>query len=330
MSLLQSIPLDSIQHLVYGTGGANGWIFLGTWLELEREFTAHHRSLHTQLLGMAGSSVGSLFALALSINFTATEFREFLIHAIEKHKDKLVMNVLNLTHKKGIIPMTILEVIVQEMLYIKYDPKTAAGMTLRTLHQLTHKECLILTHNLSYERSEVLDHRTHPDMPVVTAICMSCSIPGVFHAVPYKGCLYSDAGISNALPINFFPIDTTLAFNIFHYHEYKRPEDISMQDFFCRAMATGHTLTQHKIDAVPMAFRHRITSFTVPCNIENYLRQFLMAPKERDHLINIGQKGAKRLFHPEHSVLAHTVALYIQHVLPKTTTTTASDKEIKQ
>lgn len=317
MSLVKTVPLDSIRHLVFGVGGVNGWIFLGTWLALEQEFTLHQRSLQTQLLGVAGSSVGSLFGLALTINFTATEFREFLIHALDRHKDKLVMNVLNISRRKGIMPLTIIEAVVQDMLLIKYDVKTATGMTLRTLHQQTQKDCLIITHNVSYERSEVLDYRTHPDLPVTTAICMSCSIPGVFHAVDYKGCLYSDAGISNALPINLFPMETTLAFNIYHYHKYKKPEDITLQDFFCRAMAAGTTLTRHKIDAVPSALQHRITSFTLPCNIENYLERFLMPLAERNHLITIGYEGAKRLFNPEQNLLAHAIATYIQHIYPK-------------
>jgi predicted acylesterase/phospholipase RssA len=54
--------------------------------------------------------------------------------------------------------------------------------------------------NLTRRRAEYLSPDTHPSMPVLLALRMSCSVPLYFGAVPYAGDWYVDGGLVDAFP----------------------------------------------------------------------------------------------------------------------------------
>jgi predicted acylesterase/phospholipase RssA len=73
-------------------------------------------------------------------------------------------------------------------------------LTLADLHARTGKTLRICVCNLTKRRAEYWTHETHPGVSLVHALRISCSVPLLFAAISYKGDLYVDGAVSNALP----------------------------------------------------------------------------------------------------------------------------------
>jgi len=305
------LDLSTVHHLCFGVGGANGWIFIGCIENLERAFVRQKKSLYAQLEGASGSSVGSLFALAMVMNYGAIEFREFLKSCMDRYKDEIKINILSLQRHKGILDLDVLKRIVEDMLTAKFGSEHA-NMTMSELYKHTERSCIIMTHNLSLSRSEVIDEMSFPDLPVSKAICMSCAIPGICHAIEHAGCVYTDAGISNGLPFEFFPLETTLVFNLYSGHGYVSPEEMSMPDFFCRIVHAFDTLTSYKLEQVPQELRYRVLTLDVPCCLQHALAGFVLSDEDRDRLISVGLHGSMTLFHRNTALVSQALVMYLR------------------
>ena len=309
--IMAHVRIDAVHYLCFGVGGANGWVFVGLWMAIEKEMLRRKTSLQSQIRGASGASVGSLLALAVVLNYTAIEFCEFLKRCTMKYKSKIRrINVFELASKKGILSTEVIGDVVQEMLAQKLG-ENHRMVNLETLYDLTHKEYVITTHNTSYERGEVIDCRSFPLLPVHKAVQMSCAIPGIFHAIEHNGCLYTDAGISNGLPFEVFPLENSLVFNLFGHHGYAHSEDMGVPDFFCRVVHAFDVLTRNKIEAVPAHLRHHILTLDVPCLINSALQGFILTDEDRDRLIHIGLTAGLTLFHYQTAVFSQAIVWYM-------------------
>lgn len=280
-------------------------------MTLEEEFFQQGISLQSQILGTSGASIGSIFCLAILLNFRALEFNEFLKTSLVKYKDMIsTLNFFQLSEHKGLIPIDVIRGLVQDMLTLKYG-ESNKEMTLKELYSYTHKDFIIATHNTSYERGELIDHKTSPELQVWKAAAMSCAIPVLFHAVPYRGCLYSDAGVSNGLPFEAFPLEKSLVFNLFGHHTYVAQDEMSIQDFLCRFVHAYEILTMYKINAVPPHLRKRILSLKVPCLMQCAIEGFKLTDTERNKLVSIGKIGAMSLLKYKETLATHAITTYM-------------------
>ncbi len=98
-------------------------------------------------------------------------------------------------------------------------------LTFEEMFNITGKTLVVVATNTSTYEGDRFSYKTHPDMPVLKALGMSCNLPILFTKNLYDDTYYVDAGISENFPINdvddgetvVFGIDTTAgAPNPFH------------------------------------------------------------------------------------------------------------------
>lgn len=307
---MSRVTVESTEYLCFGSGGANGWVFVGILMALEREMERCGLTFKTQIKGASGASVGSIFALAVMLNYDAIELREMAKRCLEKYSDRLSqLNLAELRTRKGLIDTKVIGDAVSDFIEHKLG-KDQRNITLGDLYKQTKKHLVIAAHNASYERGEILDYRSAPDLEVHKAIQMSCAIPVIFQIVAHNRCAYSDAAQSNSLPFEVFDMERTLAFNVMGRHEYASPEDMSAADYFCRISHTYEAITRTKIDHLPPHLQRRIMSLYVPCVVGNVVGNMILTDESRDMLINLGLTTGLGMFYYPTAIVSHAAIMY--------------------
>jgi hypothetical protein len=309
-------PIDpgSVEYIVVGVGGANGWVYLGMLAAIEAEFKRANSTLQTAIKGAAGSSIGSMISVALVLQYTTTELMQFLETATAKYRTRLTeINVLDITRKRGLTSTQCIEDALNDMIAQKLG-ESKRGATLAELHAVTGRHLVIATHNLSRERGEMLDHLTFPNLAVARAVAMSCCIPGIFQMVEENDSLYVDAGVSNGLPIEVFPISQSLALHQRATHGYTAPGDMSLRDGFCRLIHGFDALCRNKIASLAPEDRRRVLSIEIPCQMAHTLNGIVLPDEYRDRLVDVGRCAALTLFHHRTAMVSQVLHNYLRVV----------------
>lgn len=167
--------------IVLGSGGARGVIALGAVDELQRQ------GFFDEATEFAGVSIGSVLAAGLVLGVCP---RKMLRTAVRwpMEPDLRPAN-FGLDRGKGLVKF------IQRMLCLK------KRITLGELHAQTKKTLVICVCNVSDRVPEYWSHKTHPDMSLVKALRISCSIPFIFGSVRHQGKLYVDGAWADALPM---------------------------------------------------------------------------------------------------------------------------------
>ena len=306
------IELTDIKYLCFGVGGVNGWVHVGILMALERELIRQGTTLADRIQGVSGASVGSLLAVAVAINFTATEIHDFLRESAVAYQDRFeTPNLLELHMTKGLMSTDVLRDLVRDLLRRKFG-KANQDMTLGELHRITKKRLHIATHNISKMRGEILDHVSHPTLPLPQAVCMSSAIPGVFQPVALGDSLYVDAGMSNELPYEpFNEMEATLAFYLATDHRHVEPAAMTIVEFFSRLTSGVSMKTVAKINALPQHLKHHVLWLRVPSLMSKALQGFLLDEEQRKTLVDIGAAAGSALVNYRVALLSQAAVLWI-------------------
>ena len=104
-----------ITQLCYSGGGSGGWFFVGAVRALEQIMAAHGIDLSRHIQRAAGSSVGSMIALAHALRMSGEEL-EALAAEMSIACRGLQMNILDLPSKHGVISMEPIAAMVRTIL----------------------------------------------------------------------------------------------------------------------------------------------------------------------------------------------------------------------
>jgi hypothetical protein len=163
-------------HLVISSAGPYGLIQLGMLSSLSLERPESIR----------GTSAGSFIAVLISIGIPIDEIIEYMIKR-PLHK----WFKLDLTIHAVISANCFMELLAP--LFHAYDvPLT---ITMKELYERTTMDIYLYTTAITELKAVELHHLTHPDLPVMTAISMSSSIPFMFPPVLYEGDYHIDGGV---------------------------------------------------------------------------------------------------------------------------------------
>lgn len=183
---------------VFSGGGSRGIAYCGAIQEL------HKRGYMVGIKNFAGSSAGSIIAGALacgaSFNFLIKELSEVNLASFLDYGNR-IKAVWNLYYHKGASPgdafrnwyATVIEKLTGDR-----------EITLGQVHDKYGGRLVITGTSLNTREPVYFDHVTHPDMPLVTAVRISMSIPGLFIPVEYRGDVYVDGGVLDNYPANVF------------------------------------------------------------------------------------------------------------------------------
>ncbi|HCU57597.1 MAG TPA: hypothetical protein DF984_05135 [Anaerolineaceae bacterium] len=205
------------RNLVFKGGGIRGIAYLGAVEELER------LGLMEKIQRVAGSSVGAISALMVSLRLPAKEIKSIF--------DTLDFSRIPQarTEDQPVSILTRLEVAtcsqrllknfgwysseyfynwIKELIaeYVQGNPDA----TFADLRQMGYRDLYVVVSNMTKHCAEVMSVESTPDVAVADAIRMSMSIPLYFEALHFdgqtfgKGDLYVDGGLFNNYPVDVF------------------------------------------------------------------------------------------------------------------------------
>lgn len=178
-----------ITELAIAGGGVRGLAFLGALYELEQQHLLDIKKI-------AGTSIGAFVAVCIVVGYTIKELIDVLFdYDFNTIKD---LDITNFTKTKSILKGYQLNVFFVTIISKKVDNTiTMYELFTQTGIHFIAVTCCLTTQNICY-----IDHISHPDLPVLTAILMSSAIPGLLPPIQYNGSLYIDGGMLNNFPIN--------------------------------------------------------------------------------------------------------------------------------
>lgn len=163
-----------------GSGGPRGTLFLGAASCLQRE------GYFDAATTFSGASVGAVIAAGLVLGRNCRNMLEIAIkHPIQPD---IVPGSFGFDTGKGLAQF------IRRLLGLRKK------MTLADMFARTGKTLRICVCNVSKKRAEYWTHETHPNVSLVHALRISCSVPFMFSAVRYRGDLFVDGAIADHLP----------------------------------------------------------------------------------------------------------------------------------
>jgi len=213
------------ESLIFEGGGTKGMVYAGAIQRLEEA------GLLSGVRYFAGTSAGAQTAALVAVGYTGSEMLEVMkTTPWDKLMDKSSImgcfgcfpNIHRLMSQHGWCKGEVLQNHLEELITRKMGPKC-------TLQQLYEKRGVVLrvgACNVATRKFELLDHETHPNMPVSVAARASSNIPLVFVPVEYisvrggKRNLYVDGGLEGNIPMKAFPGMHGLAFDLMNTNDW--------------------------------------------------------------------------------------------------------------
>jgi len=188
----------TIKHLVISGGGPSGFITYGAAKLLSKEQFWSIDDIKT----IYGCSIGAYMGVILSLKYDWNTLDDYFIKRpwekiIELSPSTLVESYLN----KGIIGESFIKASIEPLLTAK---NLEINITMKELYEYNNIEIHIYATNInSYNLSKIdISYKTHPDIELVKALCMTTAYPFAFQPVMYEGDYYIDGGMLNNYPLD--------------------------------------------------------------------------------------------------------------------------------
>ena len=177
--------------LVLSGGAVRGFITLGGLQYVYENLYLKH------IKTFIGTSVGSMISYLLCIGYTPLELLVYISTHSEIFETLRSLDVVDMYNGRGATTF----IVVQDILEKLTINKIGHFITLRDLYDQFGKKLICTTYNDTDSKTEYMSYENNPNLPCLTAIRMSCSIPEIFENFNYEGKQYIDGGIGDNFPI---------------------------------------------------------------------------------------------------------------------------------
>lgn len=184
------MPAFLPEALVIGSGGFPGLMFVGA---LHRLYSEGYLE---KVREMAGTSVGSILCLLLAIGYTPREIWNIARYMTLEH---FMTSTQNFLRELGLYTTHALETFLQKLL----EAKHWANPTFQEVFDQTGKGLFIPAYCNTTEEETIFSYLDTPDMPVVQAVLMSCTLPLIFSSYEYQGKHYIDGAVTCPYPVKY-------------------------------------------------------------------------------------------------------------------------------
>jgi len=185
----------TIKHLVLSGGGPIMIQILGAIQELERNkyFNVH------EIESIYGTSAGAVIGIMISLQFEWETLNDYIIkrpwHDVFTVK---VQHILDAYSKRGIFDYST----IQKCFKPLFDAKNISlDITMEEFYQLTKKDIHLYTFEVNEYKLEDISHTTHPSLPLLTAVQMTCAIPVLISPIMIGEKCYMDGGVACNYPL---------------------------------------------------------------------------------------------------------------------------------
>jgi len=187
----------TIKHLVISGGGPIMIQILAAIQELERNKYIDM----TQIKSIYGTSAGAIVGVLLSLQFDWTTINDYIIKRPWQDVFPIkVQTILDAYAKKGLFDIKIVEKCFKPLFDAKDIP---LNITLQQFYQLNNIELHVFSFEVNAYTIVDISHKTHPDLPLLQAIQMTCALPVLLAPVFIDDKCYMDGGVACNYPLSF-------------------------------------------------------------------------------------------------------------------------------
>ena len=187
---------STIRHIVCSGGGVTGFSFYGILKECYSRGIWKFENIET----IYGTSVGSIFAVILALNYDWKTMDDYLIkrpwHNVFKFD---IFSILDSIERRGIFGIKTIEDTFSSLLLGKDIP---INVTMKEFYDITKIEIHIFTTEIMNFELVDISYKTHPDWRVIDAVYSSCSIPIIFSPLIKENKCYCDGGLLLNYPVD--------------------------------------------------------------------------------------------------------------------------------
>ena len=187
----------TIKHLVISGGGPIMIQILAAVQELEK----NNYFKMDDIESIYGTSAGAILAVIFSLKFDWETINDYIIK--RPWQDVFVIKVQNILDsytKKGIFDVKTVEKCFKPLLDAKDIP---LDITLKDFHILTNVELHMFSFEINEYKIVDISHKTHPDLPLLVAVQMTCCLPVLMTPVFIDNKCFIDGGVGCNYPLNF-------------------------------------------------------------------------------------------------------------------------------
>ena len=183
-----------IKHIVISGGGPTGLMSYGAAKHLAQQGYWSHDTIET----IYGTSIGSLIGAMLCLKHEWSTLDDYII---KRPWEKVIadsLEVFELFSCKGMAKLKLLDDIMRPLLESK---DLTLAITLSEFYEYSCISLNVFTVDLNTFNKVQMSHATHPTLPLMDAIKMSCCMPMLFQPIVRDGCCYIDGGIMVNYPL---------------------------------------------------------------------------------------------------------------------------------
>ena len=292
-----------IKYLVFSGGGVKGYAYAGAITALDAAFFKKKKNLYQQLEGMAGSSIGAMFALYVAIGVRGKQLIKDVMQTnimeLAQH-----MTIENLMDVYGLCLPTYFKRTVYDIL----ERHMGKGdITFQELFEITQKNYVCCVTNITYNQAEYHSHETTPHYRVFESVAASMCIPLLFAPCIINGQCYVDGGMNDNCPFRVFPSNESL---IFYLGGWKRSTNMDSLQQYIMFLAGNlwQTLDRNNFKLLSGQDKQRL----VRINIEGMsMMDFHITPDHKKWLISKGALEVEKLLNPK-TLLMDLVKLLVK------------------
>ena len=189
--------MTTIKHLVISGGGPNLIQTLGAIQYLEKNKFIDLNNIET----IYGTSSGAIIGSLICMKYDWETINDYIIKRPWQEVFKIkVEKILEAYTKKGIFDSKTIEKCFKPLLDAKDISMT---VTLEEFYKYSKIELHFFTFEINDFKVEDISYLTHPKLPLLTAIQMTCGLPVIVTPVCIDNKCYIDGGIICNYPLNY-------------------------------------------------------------------------------------------------------------------------------
>lgn len=187
-------------HVVFTGGGLSGLSYIGVIRYMQEN------GLHKTVHEVAGTSVGSMFAVLFAMGILAGELEEYFKGFFKEEENAvlpILPSALSILHRFGMDNGDRLVRPIQHFVKKRYGI-TDSLLTFRDLAKKTGINTIVCSSNMHTRKPVYFSTDTTPDVSIYDALRASMAIPIIIEPVRISGELYVDGAICDNMPVGGF------------------------------------------------------------------------------------------------------------------------------
>ena len=185
----------TIKHIVLSSGSYKGVYMLGVLKHLK---DIQYYSINN-IENIYAVSVGSILAVLLAMKLDLNDITNYVI---DRPWEKLFSieseNLINSLYSKGMLDITIFYSLFEN--FFKKE-KINKDITMQEFYDKYKIRLQFIALNINSFENDVFSHEKTPDLKLIEAVYMSCSLPFIFVPNIYNNNYYLDGGLINPYPL---------------------------------------------------------------------------------------------------------------------------------